>query len=356
LTERYYAGRIIHRIKKRLANDFWRAQPKFGISKRPPTAPTYVGMSILANAVDPENEFDAQASIKALSNEFKAGYLSSTALNEFEKVQRLVQFLRLEKGFGAADIYYDIHNSLIHSVLQYRRGIPLSLAVVFQAISHVTGILGVDIMSFPGHVVIRHTEPDAGQHMFIDLFQPVRSIKAREDITFNDIDEAYKKCIFTQEQCEDQLLLRYGVAVRINAGPGMTPSEIYARCMRNIMSADANTQIHGRDDYIRVSLMLTRYSTHLQMAVCYPLSRLQLEHSCIKIAERYYPEDIDLLSHWVYRSSSLNSLVTGERNKIKRRARIYDHTAKPHVWPVGTIVTKGPNGPYGAVVGWQLRE
>ncbi|KAI8580901.1 hypothetical protein K450DRAFT_235136 [Umbelopsis ramanniana AG] len=327
ITERYYAGRIIHRIKKRLADDFWRTQPRLGAGTNgpPPTAPTYVGMAVLANAIDPVNDMDVHNQIVSLAKQFEEGYLSTPTVNEFEKVQRLVQFLHLEKGFGAADIYYDIQNSLIHSVLRHRRGIPLSLAAVFQAIAHATNILGVDIMSFPGHVVVRHTEPSTERQMFIDLFQCVRDLKARDAISIEDIEDTYKKCIFTQEQCENQLILRYGVAVRINAGPGMTPNEIYARCMRNIMNADANTQIRGRDDYIRLNLMLTRYSTSLQMALSYPPSRLQLEDFCIKIAK-----------------------------KLKRKPRIYDHVAEHHVWPVGTIIVKGSNGPCGVVIGWEL--
>ncbi|KAI9283789.1 Transglutaminase-like superfamily-domain-containing protein [Umbelopsis sp. AD052] len=357
ITERYYAGRIIHRIKKRLADDFWRTQPRLGAGSNgpPPTAPTYVGMAVLANAIDPVNDMDVHSQIMSLTKQFQEGYLNTPTVNEFEKVQRLVQFLHLEKGFGAADIYYDIQNSLIHSVLRHRRGIPLSLAVVFQAIAHATNILGVDIMSFPGHVVVRHTEPITERQMYIDLFQSVKNLKARDDITIENIEDAYKKCIFTQEQCENQLILRYGVAVRINAGPGMTPNEIYARCMRNIMNADGNTQIRGRDDYIRLNLMLTRYSTSLQMALSYPPSRLQLEDFCIKIAMQYHPEDIDLLSPWVSRAHRLNELLSSsEKKKLKRKPRIYDHAAEHHVWPVGTIIVKGSNGPCGVVIGWEL--
>lgn len=361
MTERCYAGRIIHRIKKRLTDDFWRAQPSIGFTSQeapaqPPTAPTYVGMAMLASSIDPFAQSDVSGQIHALANEFKAAYLdTSEHLTEFEKVQRLVQFLRLEKGFGAAEAYYDIHNSLIHSVLRLRRGIPLSLAVVFQAVAHVTNILGVNIMSFPGHVVIRHTEPGTESHMFIDMFQPrLLFPKPRDTITIDDIEKAHNTCILTQEQCENQLVTRYGVAVRINPGPGMTPREIYARCMRNIINADANTEIHGCDDYIRLCLMLTKYSTALQMAVSYRASRPQLEDFCLQVAERYSPEDVDLLSYWVASAYKINRIRREDVLDKEKVPKIYNQETAEYVWPVGSIVQIHPYGPCSVVIEWDI--
>lgn len=337
------------------------AQPASGLNSLaagpPPTAPTYIGLAVLASSVDPFAQADVQKDMQALANTFKATHLTTDNLSEFEKVQRLVEFLRLEQGFVAPEAYYDIHNSLIHSVLRNKRGIPLTLAVVFQAIAHLTNLLGVDIMSFPGHVVIRHTEPITDSRMYIDIFQPRTGLpKPRDQITAADIQSVRETCILTQEQCENQLVNRYGVAVRINPGPGMTPREVYARCMRNIINADTNSEICGREEYIRLRLMITKYSTALQMAVSYSASRYQLEDFCLKVAERYSPEDVDLFGHWVTSTYRINRIRRDDVMDRPKKPKIYNMMSARLVWPVGTIVVEPGQASCSVVIGWDISE
>lgn len=58
-------------------------------------------------------------------------------------------------GFrGDEDRYYDPQNSFIHRVIERRRGIPITLAVVLMAVGRRVGI-EVDGVGFPGHFLAR---------------------------------------------------------------------------------------------------------------------------------------------------------------------------------------------------------
>lgn len=71
------------------------------------------------------------------------------------RLQRALVFFYNEKGFaGNADDYYHPDNSYLHKVLQTRRGIPISLAVLFSELVRHIG-LDVDGVSFPGHFLMR---------------------------------------------------------------------------------------------------------------------------------------------------------------------------------------------------------
>ena len=59
-----------------------------------------------------------------------------------------------ELGFrGDTQTYYDPQNSFLHRVLERRRGIPISLSVLFVEIGRRAGIL-VDPVGMPGHFLV----------------------------------------------------------------------------------------------------------------------------------------------------------------------------------------------------------
>lgn len=78
-----------------------------------------------------------------------------------ERIERLNRFLFVEEGFsGNRDDYYDPRNSYLNHVLDRRKGIPISLAVVYCELAKRLD-LPVFGVSFPGHFLARHLgEPD----------------------------------------------------------------------------------------------------------------------------------------------------------------------------------------------------
>src|SRR6218665_3026808 len=71
------------------------------------------------------------------------------------KLRLLTRYFHDELGFaGNVNNYYERGNSYIHHVLATRRGIPISLAVVFLEIAAQLGLQAQGV-SFPGHFLVR---------------------------------------------------------------------------------------------------------------------------------------------------------------------------------------------------------
>lgn len=85
------------------------------------------------------------------------------------------------EGFrGDREHYDDVRNSLLGIVLERRRGIPISLAVVYLTVARAAGIeiMGV---AFPGHFLMR-AAPDAGDErpLILDPFDGGREMNTIE--------------------------------------------------------------------------------------------------------------------------------------------------------------------------------
>jgi regulator of sirC expression with transglutaminase-like and TPR domain len=75
--------------------------------------------------------------------------------NETARLQKALRFFYDTLGFaGNAQDYYEPDNSYLHRVLETRRGIPITLAVLFAELARPSG-LDVEGVAFPGHFLIR---------------------------------------------------------------------------------------------------------------------------------------------------------------------------------------------------------
>ena len=82
--------------------------------------------------------------------------LTSAAVSTRERVSILTNYLANDLGFrGNSEQYYDVHNSLLPSLIDSRLGIPISLAVLYIAVSARAGIK-VEGINLPGHFIVRH--------------------------------------------------------------------------------------------------------------------------------------------------------------------------------------------------------
>lgn len=91
--------------------------------------------------------------------------------DELQRLRALNSYFFGELGFGGnVNNYYDPDNSLVHLVLHNRRGIPISLAVIWLELAQGLGLRAQGI-NFPGHflVKINLSEPRQGQ-VVIDPF------------------------------------------------------------------------------------------------------------------------------------------------------------------------------------------
>jgi regulator of sirC expression with transglutaminase-like and TPR domain len=77
------------------------------------------------------------------------------ASTETARLQRALRFFYVAQGFaGNRGAYYDPDNSYLHRVIETRRGIPITLAVLFAELARHVG-LEVEGVSFPGHFLLR---------------------------------------------------------------------------------------------------------------------------------------------------------------------------------------------------------
>lgn len=72
-----------------------------------------------------------------------------------DRLRQLTRFFHGELGFaGNLNNYYAADNSFVHRVLQTRRGIPITLAVLLQELGEQAG-LRMSGVAFPGHFLVK---------------------------------------------------------------------------------------------------------------------------------------------------------------------------------------------------------
>ena len=85
-----------------------------------------------------------------------------------QRLRYLNRYFFQELGFaGNVNDYYDPHNSYVHRVLATRRGIPITLALLFIEIAQQIGLQARPV-SFPGHFLIKLKMPQG--EVIIDPF------------------------------------------------------------------------------------------------------------------------------------------------------------------------------------------
>jgi regulator of sirC expression with transglutaminase-like and TPR domain len=118
------------------------------------------GLPLLEAAVsiaqDAQPQLDIQAALGEVESlaEVLRLRLASDAPS-LHKLQRLNHYFFQELGFaGNVNDYYDPRNSYVHHVLQTRRGIPITLALLYIEFAQHIGLRARGI-SFPGHFLIK---------------------------------------------------------------------------------------------------------------------------------------------------------------------------------------------------------
>lgn len=122
------------------------------------------GLALLEAAVsiaqDEYPELDVQtvlSQIDALGAKLKARVPADAA--PVQRLRLLNRFFYRELGFaGNVNDYYDRRNSFVNDVLSQRRGIPLTLALVYIELAGQLGLVARGV-SFPGHFLIKLRMP-----------------------------------------------------------------------------------------------------------------------------------------------------------------------------------------------------
>ena len=123
----------------------------------------------IAVAHDEEPSLDVQgvlSQIDALAARLKQRIAADAGA--MQRLRTLNRYFFQELGFaGNVNDYYDPHNSYLHRVLATRRGIPITLALLYIEIAQQIG-LAAHPVSFPGHFLIKLKMPQG--EVVIDPF------------------------------------------------------------------------------------------------------------------------------------------------------------------------------------------
>ena len=144
-----------------------------------------------------------------------------------ERLRVLNQFFFADLGFGGnVNNYYDPENSYLHAVLHTRRGIPISLGVLWLELAQGVG-LQVRGVAFPGHFMVKALLP--GGQVLMDPF--TGQSLSREELS--------ERLMPFRRGAESQGLDDVPLGLYLQAAQ---PREIIARMLRNLKEVHQASQ------------------------------------------------------------------------------------------------------------------
>jgi regulator of sirC expression with transglutaminase-like and TPR domain len=160
-----------------------------------------------------------------------------------QRLRLLNRFFFQELGFaGNVNDYYDARNSYLHFVLQSRRGIPITLAVLYVEIASQIG-LHANGVSFPGHFLVKLRMPQG--EVVIDPF------------TGQSLSREALDALLVPYRRREGLPCNSSVSLALFL-QAATPREILARMLRNLK------EIHrSAEDWARLHSVSERLVTLL---------------------------------------------------------------------------------------------
>ncbi|XP_015606754.1 F-box only protein 21 [Cephus cinctus] len=178
-----------------------------------------------------------------------------------------VMFNRL--GFhGNSEMYYSSENSYIDRVLELRRGIPITLAIVFESVARRLGVR-CEPVSFPAHFLLRWKER--------------YNVPDSEDVESFYIDVFNGGQFLTKNNCPRVGGVAKCPIERYNVHSAATTVEVVERMADNLeVAGRQRTQLNGRAARLRSALELLHMvrphdtSTILHMARFYILHQMDL--------------------------------------------------------------------------------
>ena len=148
-----------------------------------------------------------------------------------QRLRWLNRFFFQELGFsGNANDYYDPKNSYLHVVLQTRRGIPITLALLYCEIATQIGLSAHGI-SFPGHFLVKLRMPQGD--VVIDPFNG--QSMSRDSLDALLVPYRHRQGLPNATQ------LPLGVFLQ-----AAEPREIIARMLRNLKEIHRSSGEHAR--------------------------------------------------------------------------------------------------------------
>ncbi len=148
-----------------------------------------------------------------------------------QRLRWLNRFFFHELGFaGNVNDYYDPRNSYLHQVLETRRGIPITLAVLYLELATQIGLTARGV-SFPGHFLVKLRMNTGQQHGEVVIDPFTGQSLSREEL--DELLAPYKRSRGLQGDFDVPMGLFLQAA---------TPREIIARMLRNLKEIHRGAQ------------------------------------------------------------------------------------------------------------------
>lgn len=148
--------------------------------------------------------------------------------SQIQRLRILNQFFFQELAFaGNVNNYYDPDNSYIHRVIATRRGIPISLAVVYMELAQQIG-LDMKGVSFPGHFLMK---------LSVQSGEIVLDPMNGSSLSREDLEERLEP--YLDQQAEHDFGDELPLAAYLRAAH---PREILARMLRNLKAIFMESQ------------------------------------------------------------------------------------------------------------------
>jgi len=202
--------------------------------------PLFESALALGQDAYPDLDFSAcQIEMDTLALKLKQR-LSADA-SHIQKLRMLNHFFFQELAFaGNINNYYDPDNSYIHRVITSRRGIPISLAVVYMELGQQIG-LNMKGISFPGHFLMKLSVQSGDI-----VLDPMNG----SSLSREELEERLEPYLEQQEYGDELPLAAYLRAAH--------PREILTRMLRNLKAifTDAQRWQHVLDVQERLVILL----------------------------------------------------------------------------------------------------
>ena len=147
------------------------------------------------------------------------------SLTILEQIEVVNEYLFHREGFeGNSNDYYNFRNSLLECVLDTKKGIPITLAILYSCVCRRLN-LRVHLVGLPGHLVLgflttRHPNEEDAEVKFLDVF--------------------HKGELLTVHDCQ-HICASYGVPWEDKYLRPLPPNQVLQRILNNL----ANCHFHG---------------------------------------------------------------------------------------------------------------
>lgn len=244
------------------------------------------------------DQLGVMAQVDAWARQLKARIPADAAASQ--RLRLLGHFFFKELGFeGNVNDYYAPSNSYLHRVIETRRGIPITLALLYLEIASQVGLKAHGV-SFPGHFLIKCSLPQG--EVILDPFSG-RSL-SREELDERLLPYRQARGLVGDYEVPLGLFLQ-----------ASTPREILARLLRNLK------EIHrAQEDWARLLPVMDR------LLLVLPEDWAERRDRALVLAElEHWAEAADELERYLQqaRDAEDGQALNERLNELRRLARLH---------------------------------